>query len=162
MWKPENCEQFSDIVRDLMQDEEVLAMENLPRHSKQSNCLNHSLMVAYLSFLVCKKLKWDHEAAARAGLLHDFTGGDWEEENQSILRLWQHPHQALKNAEERYALSGKEKDIIVKHMWPLTLRLPRHKESFVVSMADKACAFIEMCRLYHPKKARENLAAGLA
>lgn len=162
MWNPENCEQFGDIVRDLMEDEAVLAMENLPRHSKKSNCLNHSLMVAYLSFLVCRKMNWDHEAAARAGLLHDFAGGEWEEENTGFQRLWQHPRQALKNAGERYELSHKEKDIIEKHMWPLTLRLPRHKESFVVSMADKACAVMEMCRLYQPRKARENLAAGLA
>ena len=162
MWNADNCEQFSEIVRDLMKDEDVLSMENMPRHSKLSNCLDHSLMVSYLSFLVCKRLGLDHEAAARAGLLHDFALAEWEEENQDISRLWEHPKQALKNAAERYDLSDKEKDIIVKHMWPLTPRMPKHKESFVVSLADKACAIIEMCRLYRSGKAQENLSASLA
>ncbi len=162
MWKPENREQFIELVKDIIEDEDVLSMENLPRHSKRSNCLTHSLSVAYLSFLVCKKLGLDYKAAARAGLLHDFALGEWEEENQGISRLWQHPRQALKNAEERYELTHKEKDIIVKHMWPLTPTMPKHSESFVVSMADKACAIVEMCRLYKPQKAQENLVAGMA
>ena len=161
MWNAENREMFGEIVQDLMQDEDIISMENQPRHSKMSNSLDHSLMVAYLSFLFCKKMGWDYKAAARAGLLHDFAGSEWEEENQSLSRLWKHPVQALKNAEEKYELSHKEKDIIVKHMWPLTLKLARHKESFVVSMADKACAVIEMCRLHKSRKTRENLAPAM-
>ena len=31
-----------------------------------------------------------------------------------------------------------EKDIIAKHMWPLTLRkVPKYKESFLISFVDK-------------------------
>jgi uncharacterized protein len=40
-----------------------------------------------------------------------------------------------------------EKDIIEKHMWPLTLRLPRYKESYVVLMVDKYCALTETLNL---------------
>lgn len=157
MWNSDNCAQFSEIVEDLMQDGDVRSMADLPRHGKLSNCLDHSLSVAYFSFLVCRKLGLDYKAAARAGVLHDFALGDWEEENTNISRLWKHPLQALKNAEERYELSDKEKDIIVKHMWPMSPGMFRHPESFVVSMADKACALMEMCRLYKSKKAQENL-----
>ncbi len=161
MWKPENLDHFNEIVYDMMNDEDVLSMEQLPRHSKESNCLHHSLAVAYMSFLVCKKLNWDYEAAARAGLLHDFALAEWEETNKSIHRLWRHPHAALKNAQNKYNLSHKEEDIIVKHMWPLTIKLPRYKESYVVSIADKFCATMEMLHLYKPNKVRENLAASL-
>ncbi len=161
MWKPENLDCFNEIVYDMMNDEDVLSMQQLPRHGKESNCLDHSLAVAYLSFLVCKKLKWDYKAAARAGLLHDFALGEWERENKSINRLWNHPHQALKNAQERYDISEKEEDIIVKHMWPLTMSLPRYKESFVVSLADKYCATMEMFRLHNPQKVKEKMSPGL-
>ncbi len=161
MWKPENLNCFNEIVCDMMADEDVLSMEELPRHGKESNCLHHSLAVAYMSFLVCKKMNWDYKAAARAGLLHDFALGEWERENRSVQRLWKHPHKALQNAQNKYALSQKEEDIIVKHMWPLTRQLPRHRESYVVCFADKLCALMEMCHLHKPQKVRENLVAGL-
>ncbi len=163
MWKPENLSCFSEIVSDLLADEDVLSMEELPRHSKTSNCLHHSVTVAYLSFFICKKLKWDYEAAARAGLLHDFALGEWEGENKgNIRRFWEHPKKALENAMQRYSISDKEADIIVKHMWPLTLRLPVHKESYVVCLADKICAAMEMCHMSGPQKVREHLEANLA
>ena len=33
-----------------------------------------------------------------------------------------------------------EKDIILKHMWPLTIIPPRYLESFIVSIIDKIVA----------------------
>ena len=50
--------------------------------------------------------------------------------------------QALREAEARFDLTDKEKDIIVKHMWPLSPWMPRYKESFTVSMMDKYCAMM--------------------
>ena len=47
----------------------------------------------------------------------------------------------------RYSLNNIEKDIIEKHMWPLTLRLPKYKESYVVLMVDKYCALFETWNL---------------
>ena len=38
----------------------------------------------------------------------------------------------LREAEARFDLTDKEKDIIVKHMWPLSPWMPRYKESFTV------------------------------
>jgi len=43
-----------------------------------------------------------------------------------------HPRVALENAIEHFDLNDTEKDIIEKHMWPLTIRLPKTKESLVV------------------------------
>lgn len=154
-------EAFEAIVADLLADPAVLSMADLPQHSKTCNCLDHSRYVAYLSFLVCRRLKLDFVAAARAGLLHDFYLKNWDEEDIGIQRLWKHPHYALENASARYALSAKEKDIIVKHMWPLTRPLPRYRESFVVSMVDKFCAILEMTRLYSALKVQKKLCANL-
>lgn len=162
MWKNENRTQFEAIVGDLLQDKSVQAMKDLPQHSKYCSCYDHSLYVAYLSFLMCRRLGLDYVAAARGGMLHDFSLRNWETEDHGISRLWQHPHMALQNAEERYELSDKERDIIVKHMWPLTRPLPRHRESFVVSLADKICAVMEFSHLYRLMRVRRHLSEAKA
>lgn len=41
-----------------------------------------------------------------------------------------------------------EKDIIAKHMWPVTLKAPKYIESFLVGCADKFCALMEMLFIY--------------
>lgn len=161
MWNPENRVHFAAIVDDLLRDETVQGMRELPQHSKTCNCFEHSLYVAYLSFLVCRRLKLDYVAAARGGLLHDYYLCNWEEEGVGVRRLWQHPHIALENAKKRYDLTVVEEDIIVKHMWPLTRPLPRHRESFVVSMADKLCALMEMSHLYRLFKVSKHLSKKL-
>ena len=53
----------------------------------------------------------------------------------------------------------KEKEIIRKHMWPLTAPLPYYKESYMVSLADKICATLEMAHLYGLLGVRRNLRA---
>ena len=159
MWKPENFEEFSDIIDDLMQDPAVLALREMDQHSKVSNRLDHSIYVSYLSFLCCRRIGLDHVAAARAGLLHDFHFGD---ESEGVKRLWRHPHSALQNALSRYNLSAVEQDIIVKHMWPLTRPLPRHRETVVVSLVDKLCAVMEFSHLYRLLRVKKHLTPAFA
>ena len=40
-----------------------------------------------------------------------------------------------------------EKDIIAKHMFPLTPFPPMHREGFIVSLADKWCALAETFKI---------------
>lgn len=156
--KFKNKDDFNEIVKDLLADPDVQSMRELPQHSKTCNCLDHSIYVAYLSFLICRRLGLDYKAAARAGLLHDFALRNWDEEDEfGIRRLWVHPKLALENAAERYELSAREQDIIVKHMWPLTPVPPRHWESFFVGVADKLCALMEMSRLYKAFRVKKHL-----
>ena len=51
-----------------------------------------------------------------------------------------------------------EKDIIVKHMWPLSPWMPKYRESFTVSMMDKYCAMMECLFLGQRKMRRLGLA----
>lgn len=117
------------------------------------NRLQHIRSVAYLSFLVSRKLKLDYVSTARAATMHDLFYYDWREDDLSHkLHGYRHPKTALKNA---FYLCGtlnkKEVDIIKKHMWPLTVIPPKYLESIVVTSMDKYCATIEMIYSASPK-----------
>ena len=47
------------------------------------------------------------------------------------------------NADRDFGLNEIEKDIISKHMFPLTFMPPRYRESVLVTLADKWCAICE-------------------
>ncbi len=158
-------EEFYACIADLIDTPEVLAMDALPQHVEDISCLFHCIFVSYLSFRICRLLRLDWEAAARGGLLHDLFLYDWRERaTHAGLHAFTHPEAALRNACHLCELSALEKDIIEKHMWPLTLRrLPRYRETVVVSLADKICAVAELFHIYHALRlgARLSLAAGL-
>ena len=133
----------------------VQKMESMTHHLNHT-CMDHSLFVSYMSYVVCKKLGWDYSSAARAGLLHDLFLYDWKKgDKHEGLHGFTHPREAYKNAEElcrlheqEDSLNDIEKDIILKHMWPLGKSMPKYKESFVVCIADKVCAFAEIFMIY--------------
>ena len=81
----------------------------------------------------------------RGALLHDYFLYDWHipDENRPLHGRY-HPSAALKNAEEDFELSDMERDIIKKHMFPLTLTPPAYKESLLVCLVDKACSIYEI------------------
>lgn len=60
------------------------------------------------------------------------------------LHGFYHPGRALKNAQQEYQLTPRERDIIKKHMWPLTISaMPMCREAWIVTMADKWCSLME-------------------
>ncbi|URZ16081.1 HDIG domain-containing metalloprotein [Clostridium felsineum] len=139
--------EFNKCISDLISEDIVLSMDKFIQHSNVS-CLDHCIYVSYISYSICKKLKLDYRAAARGALLHDFFLYDWHKtKSKDGLHGFTHPYTALRNANNFFDLSEKEQDIIVKHMWPLTLKLPKYKESFVVVFADKYCAILEIFKI---------------
>lgn len=73
---------------------------------------------------------------------------DWHyEKPYKGLHGFIHPEIALKNADEHFELNKIERDIIKKHMWPMTVVLPKYKESYVVMIVDKVCASMEIVNL---------------
>ena len=138
--------EYEKCISDLIQNKIVCSMEQFIQHSNVT-CLEHCIYVSYSSYLICKCLGLDYESAARGGLLHDFFLYDWHiTKPKKGLHGFTHPYTALKNANENFSLNKIEKDIIEKHMWPLTIRLPKYKESFIVSFVDKYCSFIEIIK----------------
>ena len=142
-----NYMDYKYYVKDLLQSGIVISMQQFIHH-KDITCLEHSIDVSYKSFLVCKRLGLDHKSAARGALLHDLFLYDWHTPKAEISRNglhgFTHPYTALENATKYFQLNDLEKDIIVKHMWPLTIKLPKYKESFIVMLVDKYCAFSEI------------------
>lgn len=55
-----------------------------------------------------------------------------------------HPKVALNNAKQHFEIGKREEDMIVKHMWPLTLKFPKYAESYVIVCIDKYTAMLEI------------------
>ncbi len=144
---PENSDGFHTAVGDLLESEEVLSMKQYEQHL-QIDRLQHVTSVAYICYKISKKLSWDYTSAARAGIMHDLVYYDWRDGTTGKwhrLHGYKHPRLAAMNAKELCPLLNKiEYDAIIKHMWPLTLKLPKYKEGYVIIFADKYCAAREM------------------
>lgn len=87
----------------------------------------------------------------RGALLHDYFLYDWHEPhkvNPLKLHGFFHPGIALRNALVEYDLTDREKDIIRKHMWPLTALPPMCREAWIVTAADKYCSLMETIHIH--------------
>lgn len=137
-------EEFRLCIGNLMDAPCVRRMQQFPQHGDVST-LEHCLMVAFISYVICRLLGLNRYAAARGGLLHDLFLYDWHKPNPYPgLHGFTHPKIALHNARKFFSISDLEADIIRTHMWPLTFwAFPHHWESLVVSCADKLCAVCE-------------------
>jgi uncharacterized protein len=138
--------EYKYCIRDLAQDKIIHSLEDFVHHRNFSR-LDHCLHVSYLSYLFCKKWGLDYQSAARGGLLHDFFFYDSRTTKPDKgIHCFSHPTIALENAAKHFPLNKVEKDIIVKHMWPVTIIPPKFKESFIVSFMDKYCASREVAQ----------------
>ncbi len=154
-----NQQEFYDIVEDLINSSHVQQMGKIIHHVDEVSCLDHSLFVAYITYRVSKFFKMNYIEATRGALLHDLHLQDWSLTNiKKPERLVIHPGIALENANRLYDLSDIEKDIIITHMWPITItKIPRKKESVVVNCADKICAVYEFSGMYKKTKTKKRL-----
>ena len=106
----------------------------------------HSVFVALMCLFISRelRLKVDEKALVRGALLHDFFLYDWHEKNKS--HRWHgftHPKKALENARSEFQISRIEEDMILCHMFPLTLKVPHFTESWILCCADKICSIHE-------------------
>lgn len=138
--------------RDLILSDEAQKMKSFTQHGMTS-VFEHTVSVAKYSLKLANVLeklgaKIDRRSLVRGALLHDYFLYDWHEKGQGRrFHGFTHPGVALKNADRDFDLNEIEKDIIVKHMFPLTPFLPSHRESFIVSLADKWCALAETFKI---------------
>ena len=83
------------------------------------------------------------DALIIGALLHDYFLYDWHDGKGRHFHGFTHPECAKRNAEKDYTLSPRVKNIIARHMFPLTPVPPTCTEAWIVCIADKICAIEE-------------------
>lgn len=136
-------EDYLEQVRHILSNEEFLMLSDYTHHY-MTNRLMHSVNVSYLSWLIARKFGCDESAAARAGLLHDFCPYDFREKTPTgENQVFYHPKAAVKNSVRMFQISDREQDAIRTHMFPFG-PVPKNKEAWIVTLADKICAATEL------------------
>lgn len=151
--KESQKQEFYRCIKDIMHHPVVQQMKKYPHHCDTS-CYQHCLNVSYYNFQICKLLGLDAKAAARAGMLHDLFLYDWRKHSARTgdhFHAMTHPRKALKNAEKYFKLSGREREIILKHMWPVTIVPPKYLETYVICLTDKYSGAREIADYYAGK-----------
>jgi len=133
------------LVSDILDNVQFKELANYVHHD--SNRLQHSMNVSYISYRIAKKMNLDYKETARGALLHDFFLVDNHSVSKynRLMTLFMHPKYALEKSKEYFVLSDKEENIIVSHMFPVGLFLPRYKESILVLLIDDYVSILEAC-----------------
>jgi len=140
---------YKDDIAEIIDTPEMQKSKNFVQHGKVS-VFSHSVAVADYSCRVARnmRLNVDFRSLVRGALLHDFFLYDWHDD-WDLLHGFKHPRMALKNASEQFSLNKKERNIIRKHMWPMTfMNIPTCKEAWLVCLVDKYCSLLETFKIF--------------
>ena len=131
-------------LHNLSQKSHLRRMEKFTQHGDTS-CLLHTIAVAYYSIKIAEffGIKYKKRDLIRGALLHDYFLYDWHDGKGRHFHGFTHPGCAKRNAEMDYTLSPRVKNIIARHMFPLTPVPPTCTEAWIVCIADKICAIEE-------------------
>ena len=132
-------DEFNDIIKPYLTDE-FYELKSIEHHGITR--YDHSIRVAYYTYLVTKVLHINYEEATVAALFHDFFTDEVEEE-KSIFKLRRHPKYAIENASKYVDLTDIQEDIIKTHMFPITFTPPKYLESWIVDIIDDVSAVYE-------------------
>lgn len=135
-----NNSEFHSIVKPILDNCPFSETKKMKHHGITR--YEHSMRVAYFSYIITKFLKLDYKQTTEAALLHDFFTTEVKNEN-SINRLIHHPKHAVENAKKYFNLSEKQEDIIITHMFPITFVPPKYLESWIVDLVDDIAAVYE-------------------
>lgn len=137
--------EYKKIVKDIFRNADFKCLYNIEHHGISR--MEHSIKISYYSYKIAKKLRMDYVSVARGGLLHDFfLDGDERNVKKRFLDTFTHPERALKTTVNNFMINDIEKNIIVSHMFPIYLSIPKYKESVLVNLVDKVVGFKELVR----------------
>jgi uncharacterized protein len=131
-------------------------ISRMHRHHYHTNVADHSINVAEYSVkfggaLRRAGIRVNTEELVRGALLHDYFLYNLYDKRDGLyphkirmLRGIFHPGDAYRMASKYFQVTDKEKDIIIHHMWPLTIIPPMCREAWIVTAADKFCAIREL------------------
>lgn len=138
------------LIEDILKNDVFDEINNIEHHG--TSRMIHSKRVSYYSYKICKVLHLDYIAAARAGLLHDFFLSEKNRNRkQRFKSTFVHPKKALENSIKHFNINEKEKDIIISHMFPINIHIPKYAESWLVSLVDKIVGCYEFLESFSIK-----------
>lgn len=144
--------QIEENAPDILESANFHKMKEYIQHGNMT-VNGHVMNVARYSLALSDRLhiRCNRRELVRGALLHDYFLYDWHKpdaKNPHRLHGFFHPGRALKNASMEYTLTSREKDIIKKHMWPLTAVPPVCREAWIVTAADKWCSLMETLHMH--------------
>lgn len=152
--------EFYQLIKPIIRQPNYQKMKEF-RHHKCFSTYYHSLKVAYLCYKYVQRhhSKVNLPSLIRGALLHDYYLYDWHtKDNSHRLHGFRHPKFSLKNAERDYGnIDRIERDIILHHMFPLTLIPPLTKEGWIVCLCDKKATISDYKRKKCPKHNKKRL-----
>jgi uncharacterized protein len=138
--------EFLSFVKEILDSKEFQKRKKYDHHENES-VYEHSMKVAYSSYLYAKKHKLNTKDISIGGLLHDFYYKPWKENTKKVPFFkkhgFVHAKEAYDNACKHFPnlMNDRIKDIITKHMFPLNIKFPKYRESWIVSLMDKKHSF---------------------
>jgi uncharacterized protein len=149
--------EFLSHIDDLIDHPTVLNLNNYSQHLNTSR-YQHSLNVAYYTWLFARRFNLNQRDCVRGAFLHDLFLYDWRTEQTTPgSHVHVHPREALKNAKLITDVSPIMEDVIVNHMWPLGRSKPQTKEAWIVQASDKLCAVMEVTHQIKVRSLQHNL-----
>ncbi len=134
--------EYLNYVNEILKSKEFQRRKKYEHHENES-VYEHSLKVSYSSYLYAKKHNLNKKDISIGGLLHDFYYKPWKNdtEKKPLFKKhgFVHAKEALENSRKVFPhlMNDRIEDIILKHMFPLNIKPPKYKESWVVTMMDK-------------------------
>ncbi len=145
----DNKQRLEEIVNFLKKNTRFLETKNFIQHG-DTTVYSHQISVAKKSIELAEKynLDVDMNSMIRGALLHDYFLYDWHDgKRERMIHGFTHPMKAYLNAKSELGLNKIERDIIVKHMFPLTPLPPKYLESWIVTYSDKYVSLVETLRV---------------
>ncbi len=135
---------YLEIVDDILSNDEFKSLKNYKHHG--INRYDHCINVSYASYKHAIKHKYKtYKEVTRAAILHDFFLINNQEISiiKRISVLFTHPRTALETSRKYFKLTKLEENIILTHMFPLGIRIPKYKESWLVCWIDDVLSIKE-------------------
>ncbi len=147
---------FDEIAKPIITNKEYLKRKKFAHHEDES-VYDHCMMVAKYAYkwaIKCKNV--DVESTTIAALLHDFYTTPWQTNIKKNEPLFEkhgfiHARVALENSRKYFPdlMNDIVEDAILRHMFPLNIKPPKYKESWIVNMSDN---IVSLNVFKHPTK----------
>ena len=132
--------EFESIIQPILEIDEYLKLKEMRHHGITR--FDHCERVAKFTYRFTKFFHLNYNEATFAAMLHDFFTTEVKKVNV-YSKMARHPKIAVDNSSKYFELSDLEKDIILTHMFPVTVKPPKYLESWIVDFIDDVVALYE-------------------